>query len=302
MDTLNNGQVNSGTREDGLTEQNNTGSNLCKPSSEGSEGGLLSVQGRAESPKASLLPVEQLRHGARELGVELTDAQVRQLDQFAELLVEANKTLNLTRITDPTEIVINHYLDSLTCLAAVEIEQNARVIDIGTGAGFPGVPVKIARPDLDMTLMDASRKKLAFIERALTEIGERIPEGPCCKLVHARAEEAGRDTEHREAYDVAFARAVAEMKVLTELALPLVKVGGVLIAQKSEGSDTEIEAAKPLVGRLGGKIEKIARMKIPGTDITRLLVVVAKKKSTPPEFPRPYSRISKLKGQKPGRL
>jgi 16S rRNA (guanine(527)-N(7))-methyltransferase RsmG len=249
------------------------------------------------------LPVELLRDGARELGIELSDEQIAQLDTFASLLVETNKTLNLTRITDPAEIVTHHYLDSFTCLAAAKIKPNARVIDIGTGAGFPGVPIKIARPDLDVTLLDSSTKKLKFIEGALDALAEsgesrvESPEGTLisCALAHAREEEAGRDPAHREVYDVAFARALADMKVLVELALPLVKIGGMVIAQKSEAADEEIEAARPLIGQLGGKLSAIKRISIPGTDITRQLVVIAKVKPTPPQFPRPYSRISKGK-------
>ena len=293
MDILNSEQVNSGKTEYGLTEQSNTGSKLRKPPSDASEDGLLAVRGvesgkwKVESPEGSFLPVDVLRDGARRLGIELDDEQIELLDRFAALLVEANRSLNLTRITEPAEIVTGHYLDSLTCLAACSIPQGARVIDIGTGAGLPGIPIKIARPDLDITLLDSSGKKLRFIEEAATDIGVDV------NLVHARAENAGRDPAHREAYDVAVTRALADMKTLAELCLPLVKVGGVLIAQKSEGADEEIDAARPLIGQLGGRIDKITRMTIPCTQITRRLVVVSKTKATPPEFPRPYSKIAK---------
>lgn len=314
MDKIPNEELNTGKTEYCLTEQMNTGSKLCKPPLEQSEDGLLCVHGaksgeweaegreqRAESPEGNLLPIEMLKDGARELGIELSDDQLWQLDRFAQLLVKANKTLNLTRITDPTEIVVSHYLDSFTCLAAVKIKPNARVIDIGTGAGFPGVPVKIVRSDLDVTLLDSAAKKLKFVESALCELAEsskqraESPEGGpiSCRLVHARAEEAGRDSAHREHYDVAFARALADMKVLAELALPLVKVGGILIAQKSEGADEEIDAARPLIGQLGGRIENIRRIAIPSTDIIRQLVVIIKAKPTPPQFPRPYAQITR---------
>lgn len=294
MDKLKNEEVNNGKTEYGLTEQTNTGSKLRKPPLEKSEDGLLCVPGEVESRKSkvegqggSFLPVEVLRDGARGLGIELGDEQLEQLDAFAHLLVETNRSLNLTRITDPTEIVTNHYLDSLTCLAAAEIKPNAQVIDIGTGAGFPGIPIKIARPDLAVTLLDSSMKKLRFIERAVETIGLHG-----IALLHSRAEEAGREAEHREAYDVAFARAVADMKVLVELALPLVRIGGMLIAQKSEGTDEEIDSARALVGQLGGKIKSVRQIPIPSTDITRRLVVISKVKQTPPKFPRSYSRIS----------
>lgn len=315
MDKLNREKVNSDTTEYGLTEQSNTGSKLRKPPSEDSEDGLLCVGGvesqklKVESREGTFLPVDVLRDGARELGIELTDAQIELLDRFAALVVETNRALNLTRITEPREIVTGHYLDSFTCLAAAKIKTGSRVIDVGAGAGFPGIPIKIARPDLSMTLLDSSAKKLKFIEDAMAVLSDcrgeafakRSDDTTGCvanasplqvTLVHARAEEAGRDPAHRETYNVAFARALADMKTLAELCLPLVKVGGVLIAQKSEGADEEIEAAKPLIGQLGGKIEKIVRIAIPYTDITRQLVVVWKVKHTPPEFPRPYSRIA----------
>jgi len=243
-----------------------------------------------ESPEWRFLPIEVLKDGARELGIELTDTQISQLDRFASLLVETNESLNLTRITEPAEIVTGHYLDSLTCLAAYDIPHGARVIDIGTGAGFPGIPIKIARPDIDLTLLDSSRKKLKFIEAAAAEIGIDVT------LLHARAEEAGRDPAHRDAYDIAVTRALADMKMLAELCLPLVKVGGVLIAQKSDDAGSEIDAARPIIGQLGGRVDEIARIRIPQTDIVRLLAVISKTKPTPGQFPRAYSKIARRKG------
>lgn len=241
----------------------------------------------------SFLALDLLRDGARELGVELTGEQLDLLDRFAMQLIETNKTLNLTRIREPDEIVTGHYLDSFTCLAAADIRPNSRVIDIGTGAGFPGVPIKVARPDLDVTLLDSSRKKLGFIEEAAAELGiEDIA------LVHSRAEDAGRDPNHRGRYDVAFARALADMTILAELGLPLVKVGGMLIAQKSEAADKEIEAAKPVIGQLGGRIDRISRIRIPGTEIVRSLVVIGKKKPSPPVFPRAYAEIARKRRQR----
>lgn len=294
MDKLKNEEVNSGTTEYSLTEQLHAKSKLSKPPLEQSSDGLPCVpeaeggEQRAESPEGILLPTDLLRDGALQLGIELTDEQMELFERFAALLVETNKSLNLTRITDPAEIVTGHYLDSFTCLAAAKIRPNARVVDIGTGAGFPGIPIKIVRPDLDVTLLDASLKKLKFIEEAIEALGLHG-----ITLLHARAEEAAHDAAHRETFDVAFARALAEMKVLAELSLPLVKPGGMLIAQKSEGADEEIHAAKPLIGQLGGKVDAIKRIAIPSTEITRQLVVISKTKPTPPEFPRPYSRITR---------
>lgn len=241
---------------------------------------------------SAFLPTELLRSGAAELGIDLDDGKIDRLDRFARLLVETNKVLNLTRITQPEQIVTSHYLDSLSCLTAVKIKEKATLLDIGTGAGFPGIPIKIARPDLDITLMDSSGKKLKFIDDAISTLGLST-----IRTIHSRAEEAGRNLAHREKYDIAIARALADMKALVELCLPLVKVGGSLIAQKSDASDEEIDFARPIIGQLGGSIEKVSRVVIPKGDITRRLVVVAKSLPTPPEFPRPYSKIIKLKSR-----
>ncbi len=241
---------------------------------------------------SAFLPIQLLRSGASELGIELDDLQTDKLDQFARLLVETNKTLNLTRITEPEQIVTGHYLDSLSCLTVVKIKKKATVLDIGTGAGFPGIPIKIARPDLDVTLMDSSGKKLKFIDDAVATLGLSG-----IGTIHTRAEQAGRDPAHREKYDIAIARALADMKALVELCLPLVRVGGSLIAQKSESSDEEIDLARPLIGQLGGSIEKVSRVIIPKENVTRRLVVVTKNRPTPADFPRQYSKIIKSKSR-----
>lgn len=240
-----------------------------------------------EEYNMSFLPLENLRSGAHELGIELSDSQLRQFDEFAALLVEANKSINLTRITEPEEIITSHFLDSLTTLSALDIAPNANVIDVGTGAGFPGVPIKIVRPDISITLLDATQKKLDFIRDSVDQIGLQDIE-----VVHARAEDIGHNPKFRERYDVAYARALSEMKVLAELCLPLVRVGGHLVAQKSENIDEEVKAAKPIVGQLGGILEKTVRTAIPGTDIVRQLIVIVKAKPTPTQYPRHYSRIT----------
>lgn len=234
----------------------------------------------------AFLPLDVLRSGALDLGIGLAQAQLEQLDRFASLLVETNRTLNLTRITDPPEIVTGHYLDSLTCLAAVRLPDGARCIDVGTGAGFPGIPVAIARPDLRVVLMDSSRKKLGFIAAAAEEIGLTNTE-----TLHARAEEVGRDPAHRERYDIAFARALSELKVLAELCLPLVRVDGRVIAQKSAEIEEELAQARPVIGQLGGVVESVTEQVVPGTRIVRRLVVMRKTRPTPERFPRPYARI-----------
>jgi len=235
----------------------------------------------------SFLPLDTLRSGASELGFELTDEQLELFDRFASILVEANEKFNLTRITQPEDIVVNHYLDSLVCLSAQDVKREARIVDVGTGAGFPGIPIKIVRPDLQVALVDGTFKKVNFLAEAVGALGLVGIEA-----VHARAEDLGHEKQHRERYEVAYARALSEMKALAELCMPLVKTGGRVVATKSDGVDEEIRAARALIGQLGGSIEKTVRTHIPGTEISRRIVVIIKGKPTSPQFPRAYSRIS----------
>jgi 16S rRNA (guanine527-N7)-methyltransferase len=242
-----------------------------------------------EIQESTFLPIEMLQSGAAEMGIKLDEARTNMLDQFARMLVDTNQTLNLTRITEPEQIITGHYFDSFTCLA-IPIRREARVIDIGSGAGFPGIPMKIVRPDLDLTLLDSSRKKLGFLDGAIERLGlDNI------QTLHIRAEDAGRDGQYREAYDVAVTRALADMKILAELCLPLIKVGGMLIAQKSDSAIEEIEAARAHIGQLGGRIEKVKAVIIPKDFVARRLVVVTKIRPTPSGFPRAFSRIKKSK-------
>ncbi|MCE5197787.1 MAG: 16S rRNA (guanine(527)-N(7))-methyltransferase RsmG [Armatimonadota bacterium] len=237
------------------------------------------------------IPLDTLHSGASELGIELSDNQLALMDEFAAFMVETNERLNLTRIINPSDIVTAHYLDSLTCLAALNVPQGAKVIDVGTGAGFPGIPIKIVRPDLHVTLLDATFKKIKFLSDAIQRLGlEGI------EPVHARAEEIGREKAFREHYDIAYARALSETRVLAELCLPLVRIGGYVIAQKSKEIDEELAEARAIIGQLGGRVEKTVRTHIPFTEITRQLVVIAKDKPTPQSFPRPYAKIVRSKG------
>lgn len=230
----------------------------------------------------------RLREGARELGVEVDDEQVRKFAEYSELLLEWNDKFNLTSILDPDEMVAKHYLDSLTCLKAVKFRRGDTVADVGTGAGFPGVPIAIVRPDLKITLIDATNKKLIFLD----EIRRRL-ELPHIELVHSRAEDAGRLPEHRERYDIVVARAVSDMRMLVEYCLPLVKVGGVFIALKGPDVEAELAGARPGIGTLGGAKPEITELTLPNTDIRRSIVTISKAKPTPEEFPRHGSKIAK---------
>ena len=224
-----------------------------------------------------------LREGLAALSLP-TDAAVP-LMAFSARLLETNKVMNLTAITEPEDVARLHLLDCAALLNITEF-RGKRVVDVGTGAGFPGMPLRILEPDFDLTLLDSLGKRIAFLQRVCDEMGlQRVT------CVHARAEEFA--AKHREQYDIATSRAVAALPVLCELTLPLVKVGGRFLAMKAVDSDEEILAAKSAVAQLGGKVEDIRDYTIPGTDITHRVVVIGKVKPTPDAFPRAFAKIKK---------
>ncbi len=216
--------------------------------------------------------------------LEITSEQYSQLEIYARLLVEWNEKMNLTGITDPDGIAVKHYLDSIVPLNFLSIPQNSRLVDVGTGAGFPGLPMKIYRPDLKLTLLDSLNKRINFLSAVCEEAGIKA------KCVHARAEEGGRNPEFREKYDVAVARAVAAMPVLTEYCLPYVKVGGVFAALK--GPNENYKEGNNAVITLGGEISDVMEYSLPNGD-KRTLIVVRKIKPTPPKYPRNGGQIAK---------
>ena len=224
-----------------------------------------------------------LREGLAALALP-TDAAVP-LMAFSAQLLETNKVMNLTAITAPEDVARLHLLDCAALLHMADF-RGKRVVDVGTGAGFPGMPLRILEPDFDLTLLDSLGKRIAFLQRVCDEMGlQRVT------CIHARAEEFA--AKHREQYDIATSRAVAALNVLCELTLPLVKVGGRFLAMKAVDSDDEIRAAKSAVAQLGGKVEDIRDYTIPGTDITHRVVVIGKVKPTPDAFPRAFAKIKK---------
>lgn len=219
-----------------------------------------------------------LKELSDKIEVNLTEEQISKFITYKELLKEWNQKINLTAITEDNEIVLKHFVDSLTVLKY--IHQNANIIDVGTGAGFPGIPTKIARKDVSVTLLDSLNKRINFLNDVIEKTNlENI------KKVHGRAEDFGQNKEYRERYDIAVARAVANLSTLTELCLPFVKVGGSFIAMKGNSTE-EFEEAKKAIETLGGKIEKIDRFNLPGTDIERNIVVIKKINKTPNQYPR----------------
>lgn len=219
------------------------------------------------------------------LGVPLTAAQAEQLCDFGARLLEQNRVMNLTAITEPQAVAKLHFADCLALLRIVPFS-GKRVIDVGCGAGFPGVPLKLGEPSLDLTLLDSLGKRVAWLEEVCGTLGLKRVE-----CVHARAEEFAAG--HRESYDLAVSRAVAQLNVLCELALPLVKVGGQFLAMKSVGTEEEIAAAKGAIRTLGGKIVKVGDYTIPTSGVTHRVVVIEKVSPTPPRYPRAFAKIKK---------
>lgn len=227
---------------------------------------------------------ELLKNGFSAMKLSVSDAQIAQLEEFTARMLETNKVMNLTRITDPKEIAEKHLLDCASLLQAADFSKKS-VVDVGCGAGFPGMPLHILCPSCELTLLDSLGKRIRFLQGCIDAMNLSDIEA-----VHARAEEFA--AKHREQYDFTVSRAVAQLNVLAELSLPLVKQGGAFIAMKSKDTDEELERAKKAIRLLGGEIEKIIDYTIPHTEITHRLVVVRKKNHTPKQYPRPFRKIS----------
>jgi len=227
-----------------------------------------------------LIDIQLLADGAHELGVDLTPDQLERFSRYADQLIEWNARFNLTTIIEPRDIVIKHFLDSLSVMRAIPAKAK-RIIDVGAGAGLPGFPIKIARPDVSLVLVEATRKKCEFLEAMIKELKVYN-----VFVVNARAEDVGQDPDHREYYDVAVARAVADLPVLAEYLLPLVKVGGVAVAQKSKKVEEEVERADTAILLLGGLDADVIPVTVPGLPDERNLVVIEKIVETPEDYPR----------------
>ena len=213
---------------------------------------------------------------------------IRKFTKFEQLLLDWNEKINLTAITDSFGILTKHFLDSVLPLTVFDIPQSASLIDVGTGAGFPGIPLKLTRSDISITLLDSLNKRINFLNEVIDQL-----KLTGISAIHARAEELGQSAQLREKFDIATSRAVAELTMLSEFCLPFVKVGGVFLALKSVDCDEEIEAAKPMISILGGEIEAEFTAQIPFADILRKVVVIRKVRQTPDKFPRNIKKIKR---------
>lgn len=225
--------------------------------------------------------------GLNTLNISLTDFQIEQFMDYYELLIERNKVMNLTAITEFKDVIQKHFLDSLS-MVKVFNPRSERILDLGTGAGFPGIPLKIAYPELTVVLMDSLNKRIHFLEEVINTLKlENIT------AIHGRAEDYGRTAPYRESFDLCVSRAVAKLPTLSEYCLPFVKSGGYFIPYKSGQVEEEMISSGEAVKILGAVIEKAEKFTLPGTDIDRTLILIHKLKVTPKKYPRPAGKPSK---------
>ena len=225
--------------------------------------------------------MERLREKAAALGIKLSDHQLEQFETYYEMLVEKNKVMNLTAITEKNEVIDKHFADSLALIKSGVSLTGQKILDIGTGAGFPGIPLKIAFPELEIVLLDSLNKRIKFLNEVIEALGlEKIT------AIHGRAEDFAKQKEYREQFDYVVSRAVANLTVLSEYCLPYVKTGGTFISYKSGTVQEEAEEAEKAINILGGQVKNITYFKLPDSEIDRSLVIINKKKSTPGKYPR----------------
>lgn len=224
---------------------------------------------------------ELLKTGAEAIGISLSEKQTAQFIKYYEILVEWNSFMNLTGITEYEEVVQKHFVDSLALSKALDVSKAETLIDIGTGAGFPGIPLKIAYPHLKVTLLDSLQKRIKFLNEVVDQLGLEEVE-----TIHGRAEDFAKPSMKRESYDLCVSRAVANLASLSEYCLPYVKVGGYFIPYKSGKVDEELIESKKAIFLLGGKVEKEVKFMLPDSDITRSLIKIKKISATPKKYPR----------------
>ena len=232
---------------------------------------------------------KMMREGARGLEISLSNEQLEQFYQYYEMLIETNKVMNLTAITEMKDVVAKHFLDSLALVKATEnLEDNIKVIDVGTGAGFPGIPLKIAFPNLNITLLDSLNKRVKFLNDVIQALSLKN-----VSAIHGRAEDFGNDPNYRENYEFCVSRAVANLSTLSEYCLPFVKEGGFFFSYKSGDIEAETECAERAIAKLGGAVEGIVKFSLIEADAERSFVMIKKVRSTPKRYPRKAGMPSK---------
>lgn len=229
---------------------------------------------------------KEIMEYVEELGIKLSKEQAEMFFNYMNLLLEWNEKINLTAITEEKEVIVKHFVDSLTI--AKYIPEGASLVDVGTGAGFPGIPLKIIRDDLKITLLDSLQKRINFLDVVIKELNLKNVE-----TIHARVEEFGKNSKYRESFEVATSRAVANLSTLTEYLLPLVKVGGIAVCMKGSSIEEELETSKKAINVLGGKVSNVFEFDLPKTDIKRNIVIVDKINKTPSKYPRKPGMPSK---------
>lgn len=229
-----------------------------------------------------------LEYGLSKLDIEFTDKQIEQFMKYYDLLLEKNKVMNLTAITDLNEVMTKHFLDSVLISNVLDMSQFNRLVDVGTGAGFPGIPIKILFPHLKVTLIDSLNKRLKFLDDVICELKlEKI------ETVHGRAEDLGHNDLYREKYDLCVSRAVANLSTLSEYCIPFIKKNGIFASYKALDSREEINNSENAVKILGGCIDNVCEIDLPGTDMKRNIVIIKKNNCTPKKYPRKAGTPSK---------
>ena len=225
--------------------------------------------------------IEFIRNHIEKLDINISEEQCCQFLKYYEMLVEKNKVMNLTGITEFEEVVEKHFVDSLSLVKSIKLNGDESLIDVGTGAGFPGIPIKIMFPNLKITLMDSLNKRLLFLNEVINKLGlDKI------ELVHGRAEDLGKNSNYREKYDLCVSRAVANISTLSEYCIPFIKLNGYFICYKADGCMNENKIKKNAIKVLGGEIEEIVDFNLPDTDIKRKIINIKKIKNTPKKYPR----------------
>ena len=232
--------------------------------------------------------MEQLKKKSEQLEIELTKEQLEQFQTYYEMLVEKNKVMNLTAITEKSEVIDKHFIDSISLKKAIDVTKPFKILSLVTGSVFSGIPLKIAYPNLTITLLDSLNKRIKFLQEVIEELGLEGIEG-----IHGRAEDYAKQSAYREQYDLCVSRAVANLATLSEYCLPYVKEGGYFISYKSGAVEEEVNQSKKAIAELGGKVKEVIAFTLPDTDIERTFVVIEKIKKTPKKYPRKAGLPSK---------